>query len=257
MSRIFKFFKKLVFLLVILFVGFFIYTNFFVQKNVAIVFHQGDFRSVNYFQRKLYKGNVGCSQIDLNLENVDFYIDILDQVDGVIFAGGNDFDPAIYGGGDRSLVEDYDFSDDKADIRFLEACLDKDIPVLGVCRGFQLINIYFGGSLYEDLPSQFSKKIKHRNGKDGFTSHNVTLEHNSRLFELLGEENWTVNSYHHQGVKDLGQGLVVNARSDDGLVEAFENPSYKYLCGIQWHPEAEDENLLSDRIFDDFLSSLR
>src|SRR5699024_10192747 len=132
-----------------------------------------------------------------------------------------------------------------------------DIPVLGVCRGFQLINIYFGGSLYEDLPSQFSKEISHRNGKNGFTSHNIILESNSRLFGLVEEENWTVNSYHHQGVKDLGQGLLVSARSDDGLIEAFENPSYKYLCGFQWHPEAQDENLLSDRIFDDFLNSMR
>lgn len=257
MTKIFKFIKRLFFILVISFVGLFIYTNFFVQKNVAIVYHEGNFTGVNSFQRKLYDKNVRFSQINLNLGNVDSYIDILNQMDGVIFAGGNDFDPEIYGGGDSSLVEDYNISDDKADIKFLEACLDKDIPVLGVCRGFQLINIYFGGSLYEDLPSQFSKEISHRNGKNGFTSHNIILESNSRLFGLVEEENWTVNSYHHQGVKDLGQGLLVSARSDDGLIEAFENPSYKYLCGFQWHPEAQDENLLSDRIFDDFLNSMR
>lgn len=255
MRRLFKLVRTITFIVLIFVVGVFTYNKFFVQKNIALVSNND--KSLNSYIRNVHRNNYSYTTVNLSDGNLDDYINLLDRIDGIIFTGGDDFDPAIYGGGDNSLVEDYDFSFDKACLEFLDHALKKDIPVLGICRGFQLINIYFGGTLYEDLQSQFSKKIIHRNGKDKFASHDVIFEKNQRLYNLIKEERWTVNSLHHQGVKDLGEGLVVNARSSDGLIEAFENPKYKYLVGIQWHPEASSDDYLSNRIFEDFMNNLR
>ncbi|MDD7463704.1 MAG: gamma-glutamyl-gamma-aminobutyrate hydrolase family protein [Anaerococcus sp.] len=254
MGKVLKFIKRILIVLIVILTCAFVYMNFVRQKNVAIICH--DYRAANTFARSLTKGNVGISLFDLSDNDTDFYIDLLDQVDGVIFAGDKDFDPAIYGGGNRELLEDYDFAEDRKEIQILDAALEKDVPVLGICRGCQLINIYFGGSLYEDLPSQFSDEISHRNGKNDFSRHAVSLEPGSRFGRILNNENIEVNSYHHQGIRDLGDDLQVLAHSNDGLVEAIENPSYTYLVGIQWHPEIDSEDLVSEKIFKDFFKSL-
>lgn len=254
MSKVLRFFKRLLILLVLVLVGTFIYRNFIRQKNIGIVYHD-DAKTANAYANSLSNKNLAINMMDLSRNDVDLYIKLLDKMDGVIFAGGNDFDPAIYGGGNRDLLEDYDFEEDKKDIKILQAALDRDLPVLGICRGCQLININFGGSLYEDLPSQFSKEVSHRDGKNKFSRHMVNIEKGSRLSKIIRKDSIEANSYHHQGIKDLGQGLLVSARSDDGLVEAIENPSYTYLVGIQWHPEADSWDEASQEIFDDFLKN--
>ena len=181
-------------------------------------------------------------------------------MDGIIFVGGDDFDPALYGSNAYDLVEEYSTDQDRSDLELLSLAIEEGKPILGICRGMQLINIYYGGSLYEDLPSQFGISISHRDGSDGFAYHRVNFNEASRLYEKLGgEKSRDVNSMHHEGIRDLAKGLFATATSDDGLVEAIENPYYEsYMMGVQWHPEYSrgkfDE--LTKIIFDDFSKAL-
>lgn len=246
MVRFGKLLKKIAILGLVLVVGSFVYDKEIKEKDVALVYHGGS-NAVNAYAGSLGNRRIRVNLIDLSTNDLDFYLGLLDDMDGVIFAGGDDFDPAIYGGGDRKLLEGYDFDKDKKDLNLLEAALDKDLPVLGICRGFQLINIHFGGRLYEDLPSQFSKKISHRDGKNNFSRHMIKIEEETRLSSIFGANSYEVNSYHHQGIREVGKGLKVAARAEDGLVEAIENPSYTYLVGIQRHPEADSQDELSKK----------
>ncbi len=187
--------------------------------------------------------------------------DIIKGVDGVIFAGGEDFDPALYGSDAYDLVETYSTDQDRSDLELLGIAIEENKPILGICRGMQLINIYYGGSLYEDIPSQFSKSISHRDGSHGFSYHNVNFNETSRLYEKLGvEKSRQVNSMHHEGIRNLADGLMATAISDDGLIEAIENPYYNnFMMGVQWHPEYSDGELdeLSKLIFDEFSKELK
>ena len=186
---------------------------------------------------------------------------IIKNVDGVIFAGGEDFDPALYGSSAYDLVESYSTDQDRSDLELLGLAIEENKPVLGICRGMQLINIYYGGSLYEDLPIQFGRNVSHREGKDNFTYHMVNFNENSSLYSKLNDESSRgVNSMHHEGIRDLANGLIASARSDDGLIEAIENPYYKnFMMGVQWHPEYNEGEIdpLTKIIFDDFTKALK
>lgn len=192
--------------------------------------------------------------------NTDVSRDVIRSVDGVIFAGGEDFDPSIYGSNAYELVENYSTEQDMSDLELLSLAIEENKPVLGICRGMQLINIYYGGSLYEDLSSQFAGNISHRGEENTFIYHNVSFNENSRFYyKLDGVVVREVNSYHHEGIRDLANGLVSTAFSDDGLVEAIENPYYdSFMIGVQWHPEYNGASLddLTKVIFDDFTKSL-
>lgn len=192
--------------------------------------------------------------------NEDTSRDIIKSVDGVIFAGGDDFDPALYGSDAYDLVETYSTDQDRSDLELLSLAIEEGKPILGICRGMQLINIYYGGSLYEDLPSQFGISISHRDGSDGFAYHRVNFNEASSLYEKLGGvKSRQVNSMHHEGIRDLANGLLATATSDDGLVEAIENPYYNsFMMGVQWHPEYNNGELdfLTKIIFDDFTKAL-
>ena len=192
--------------------------------------------------------------------NTEASRDVIKSVDGVIFAGGEDFDPSIYGSNAYELVENYSTDQDRSDLELLSLAIEENKPVLGICRGMQLINIYYGGSLYEDLPSQFGGNISHRGEEKTFTYHNVSFNENSRFYyKLDGVVVREVNSYHHEGIRDLAYGLLPTAFSDDGLVEAIENPYYdSFMIGVQWHPEYNGASLddLTKIIFDDFTKSL-
>ena len=139
----------------------------------------------------------------------------------------------------------------------LEHALSTKKPILGICRGAQLINVGLGGTLYQDLPSQCPSPIAHRQTEPKFSfSHEVALTEGEPLHRLLGQKRIRANSFHHQAVKTPGHGLRVMARADDGTVEAIYAPDHPYLFGIQWHPERLldiDEN--SRRLFSHFVQA--
>lgn len=179
---------------------------------------------------------------------------ILFGAHGVIFAGGNDFDPALYGG-NRDLVEDFDMEDDQKSLAILKEAIEKEVTVLGICRGEQLINIYYGGSLYDDIEVQYGRDISHRGENKALVYHETNVERETKLGTILETDKIYTNSLHHEAVKDLADGLVISAKSDDGIIEAIENPYHPYMIGVQWHPEISyQEDEISQKLIDDFMA---
>ena len=155
----------------------------------------------------------------------------LDALDGIVFTGGSDLDPELYGEAAHPETSGIVRMRDDAELALLQAALDRDMPVLGICRGIQVLNVALGGDLDQHLEG-------HRHDPPGqFLEHDVAIEPETRLGEILGDRT-TVMSHHHQGLKRLAPGLVETARAEDGLVEAVEAPDRRFTVGVLWHPEA-------------------
>lgn len=169
--------------------------------------------------------------------------ELLDEMDGLALQGGSDMAPASYGEAPIQAGRwAGDPQRDAFELNLIRMAMQREMPILGICRGFQVLNVYFGGSLYQDLPTQFGEVQPHRDIPlyDRFV-HPIAFEPGGLLAELYGDEgDKMVNSIHHQGVKALGDGLRVEAVSPvDGLVEAFvwEGAAPGKVMGVQWHPE--------------------
>ncbi len=235
--------------------GFILFRNNRTPKYTIAIVHNN--QDVNKIYDVLLQYEVGMADIDTTSLSDDMIDELIADADGVIFAGGNDFNPDIYGG-DSDLVEYFNTNDDYDSLRILDKCIADNKPILGLCRGLQLINIYYGGSLYEDIPSQYSTDVIHRGENKSVTYHPVNISSDTRLYQIIQTDYIDVNSYHHEAIKDLGDGLRVGATSDDGLIEAIENPYYPYMVAVQWHPEfSYFEDVRSQMIFDDFISFVR
>jgi putative glutamine amidotransferase len=167
---------------------------------------------------------------------------ILGLVDGLLFSGGADIDPTRYGDTDVH-PKTYDIHPlrDRFEIELIREAIDRDVPLFCICRGIQVLNVACGGSLYQDIPDQFDAAISHRQQEIGLehheSSHDVTAESDSLLAATYESTAIPVNSYHHQGIKDLAPALRVAGRAEDGLVEAVELPGKRFVLGVQWHPE--------------------
>jgi putative glutamine amidotransferase len=163
----------------------------------------------------------------------------LDALHGVIFSGGGDLDPELYGADPHPATDTPKPWRDKAELALLEAALARDMPVLAICRGSQLLNVARGGDLVQHLPEVIGHDgHKHRPGY--FSDHDVSIAEESRLGSLLGEHS-PVKSHHHQGMGTIGDGLRAVAWDEDGLVEGLEDPDKRFALGVLWHPEeAED-----------------
>lgn len=156
--------------------------------------------------------------------------------DGLLFTGGQDVHPSVYGEEDRTGRLIPCSKRDRLEVQVLQTALAAHKPIFGICRGIQLINAALGGTLYQDLPTEHPSPILHRQGKPyDAPSHTVSLS--GPLAELLHKETLPVNTLHHQAVKTLAPGLEPTAYAPDGLVEAFYKPDYRFLWAVQWHPE--------------------
>ena len=189
--------------------------------------------------------------------------DYMIAMDGLILHGGSDVSPQSYG--ETPLKPEWagDFVRDQYEIELTKEALAKNKPVLGICRGAQLVNVAFGGTLYQDIPSQVPGALKHRDW-DVYDQnfHTIAIEQGSQLEKMYsGESTRKVNSVHHQGIKDLGKDLVVEARASDGIVEAVRLNSDRYLYAVKWHPEFHnpaDSSLLSNAaLLRNFLDEVR
>jgi len=156
---------------------------------------------------------------------------LLSRLDGILFSGGEDVSPQMYGEDVLNETVEVDTLRDRSDSLLARAALAAGKPILAICRGSQLMNVLLGGSLYQDIPTQIPGNVGH-----GATRHNIGLEQGSVLSRLYGTDSLNVNSYHHQCVKALGKGITVTARSADGIVEAWEAPG---IWAVQFHPEKE------------------
>jgi putative glutamine amidotransferase len=185
---------------------------------------------------------------------------IYDRLDGIFLTGGVDIDPANYGEPLHALCGPTDADRDETEMNLIRWALADRKPVLGVCRGHQMINVALGGALYQDVGVQHPQAIKH----DYFPSsgdytrdyvvHDVEVIPDSRLGSVLGAGRLRVNSMHHQGVKRLAPGLRATAFAPDGLIEGLEGVNGQHLVGVQWHPEElSDKDPVMRRLFHSFL----
>ena len=167
------------------------------------------------------------------------------SIDAIIMTGGEDIDPLKnYNEDPIPGQEDINPERDAFDIAIIKLSVEQGIPILGICRGHQMLNVAFGGTLYQDLPSQIKTGlIKHRQKAPGwYGTHRVIIAENSLLAKILNKTEIVTNSFHHQAVKDIADGFVVTARTADGVVEAMEMRGNHTIFSVQFHPEAPTAN---------------
>jgi len=182
---------------------------------------------------------------------------ILDSVQGLILSGGPDVHPRRYGEEPLAGLGEVDEALDQMELLAAALALEKNLPLLRICRGIQVLNVALGGTLYQDISSQVPESICHTPKTDkAVNTHTVNIEPGSRLHKLIGRREIWVNGKHHQALKGLATGLVVAARAKDGIVEAVEFPGKRFVMGVQWHPEGTwRHDLHSKKLFLSFVRS--
>jgi gamma-glutamyl-gamma-aminobutyrate hydrolase PuuD len=175
----------------------------------------------------------------------------LDAVDGLIFSGGADLDPASYGAEAHPATNGVRPERDNAELRLLEAALARDMPVLAVCRGSQILNVARGGDLVQHLPDVLGHD-QHKETPGVFSDHDIEIAAGTRLNQLVGDRA-PVKSHHHQGFGRIGEGLEESARAEDGTIEAIEDPSRRFALGVLWHPEEGEDAALFRALVDEAL----
>jgi putative glutamine amidotransferase len=166
---------------------------------------------------------------------------IVDRVDGLVVAGGPDIDPSLYGADAHTTTDQPRTDRDQTELYLYRTARSRRIPVLGICRGMQMMAVASGGSLVQDLPSA-GYGPAHRDAPGTFKDHGATFSEASLVAQILGTE-MVVNSSHHQSVDDPGS-LTVTGRADDGTIEVLEDPEADFVLGVQWHPEMTDDRRL-------------
>ena len=163
---------------------------------------------------------------------------ILDSVSGLVLTGGEDVDPARYGEKRHEKIRSINAARDATEIALIEEAKARGKPILAICRGIQILNVALGGTLVQDIPSQLDTKIAHdEDSPRNSRSHDISIEPGSLIAKAVGTEHCTVNSFHHQSVKRVADGMRVTARSPDGVIEGLESTDDWWVIAVQWHPE--------------------
>jgi putative glutamine amidotransferase len=204
----------------------------------------------NYYESVARAGGIPvlippCSDDDL--------AELLQRIDGLMFIGGYDYCPSVYGEERHPSVELAHGDRIDFDYRLLQRSLDNQrLPVLGICAGAQILNIGLGGNLHQDILADFpDTHVQHSSPNgwvNGFHNHKVIVKENTKLGTIYSRKEFDVPTSHHQAVKKLGKGLVATATAEDGIIEAVELPDRNFVIGVQWHPErdyAGNEELFS------------
>ena len=175
----------------------------------------------------------------------------LKGIDGLIITGGGDIDPSNYNEEPTSKLERVSLKRDKTELNLLETAEKENIKTLAICRGHQLLNIYKGGSLHQDIFDAGYKEIDHAKPYENAVKHihDVEIEENSKLNKILKINKLNVNSIHHQAIKELGENLIVSAKSTDGIIEGIKTTEEWEAVGVQWHPEYISEDKASNDLF--------
>ncbi|MHC4462125.1 MAG: gamma-glutamyl-gamma-aminobutyrate hydrolase family protein [Planctomycetota bacterium] len=191
--------------------------------------------SVDFAYVKAVAENGGVPVVLPSISGEEILRRYVEQLDGLVLVGGDDIPPSAYAEQPHKTVKVMPMQRYNFETKLISLWLDSGKPLLGVCLGMQFTNVVAGGTLIQDIASQVGTKIRHRR------HHSVKIDPNSSLAEILRAEEAFVYSYHHQAVKDVGKGLKIIARSDDGAVEALERVDGKFGLFVQWHPELTDD----------------
>jgi putative glutamine amidotransferase len=193
--------------------------------------------------------------LDLLEEQID---ELVLRLDGILFSGGGDVAPQIYGSQAHPLVSEVDPARDRLEIRLAQQAVQSGLPVMGVCRGLQLINVALGGTLYEDILDQHPGAIQHSYSSEtqrDYLAHDVRIEANSLLSRIIGLSHTAVNSLHHQGIRRLAPQMVVSAVAPDDVIEAVEIEGHPFGLAVQWHPECLQTQATMRALFSAFSSA--
>lgn len=189
---------------------------------------------------------------------LDTLPEVMSEFDGLFISGGGDIHPDYFGGEMHPSVDGIDRERDEFELALCREAVAMDKPVLGICRGQQVLNVAMGGNLVVNIPSELPQAGQHRwwpNYLRSRLSHAVKIESGSQLARIMGGTQFMVNSLHHQSVKDLGDGLKVVATAPDGVIEALEMPGKPFVVSVQWHPEWLQEHEPMRRIFKAFVEA--
>ncbi len=184
----------------------------------------------------------------------------LARVDGLCLTGGDDVDPAYFGEDPHpklGLMDDV--RRDELERALCEGLRTQGVPTLAICRGIQIMNVAYGGTLIQDIPAQVEGAIRHAQDavRSDALGHAIAVEPGTRLHALVGADTTRVNSFHHQAVGRVAEGLVVSARSSDGVIEGLEDPAHPWCVGVQWHPERRLEDPLTLALFAGLVEAAR
>lgn len=204
--------------------------------------------------------NAGGIPVAVPVINEDDYIEeLVEKLDGLLFTGGPDIHPFLYGKEIKKGLGKVVLERDKFELKLLEKALERDKPIFGICRGLQLINVFFGGTIIQDMDETYITKQEHvclMVPKYSFC-HKVTISEGSKLYKAFDKKVLDVNSLHHQAIENLGKGLIKTAWSEDGIIEGFEHEDYSCVFAVQWHPEmmseVYDEQL---KVFEIFINTI-
>lgn len=186
---------------------------------------------------------------------------LCERLDGILFAGGGDVDPSLYGGELMDNFYEVDLERDELEIELTRIAVKEGIPFLGICRGIQVVNVALGGNLIPDIASYNPKALQHPYVEgDAFNKimHTVSIHPGTILSGILGQDELNVNSLHHQAALEPGEGLVVSAIAPDGVIEGLELPDHPFGINVQWHPEwIYDDQEHARKLFTSFIEKAR
>ena len=199
----------------------------------------------------------GAKALWIETDDLDQAIEKMLQCDGLLMPGGEDVDPKYYGQAKSEKCGEVNLQRDEAELKMLEAFVKTGKPILGICRGEQMLTVYFGGTLHQDI-GHLAKACHDDFRRRRTGCHTVTLTPGTKLAEIMGQQNFTVNSLHHQAADRPGEQLIAAAVSEDGIIEAVEHPRHPFCIGVQWHPEhMTATSKLQRRLFDAFVKSCK
>ncbi len=239
------------------------------KPKIALVCHRGE----NPGNNRILPDSLGTTYINSVIKAgglpflipLDFPLDnlniIRESFDGLLLTGGGDVDTKRYGGIEHPSVGEVWPVRDEIECRLYHLALETEWPVFGICRGIQIMNVAAGGKLYSHIPDQVPT-VKHVHNQPTGTPrdhlvHDVLIEPGTLLHQIIGKDRIPVNSFHHQAVSVPGEGMKVTAFSDDGIIEAIENPDHPFVLGVQWHPECMQQYDDHMKLFRAFVEASR
>jgi len=183
---------------------------------------------------------------------------LFSALDGLLLPGGDDPSPETFGQEPAPGLGDIDPDRDKAELALCNHALQSELPILGICRGIQILNVAAGGTLIQDIPTQAPSPIQHRQRSFGpVATHTIHIEPHTRLHEIFGGGRIRTNTYHHQAIGRVADGFIVSARSEDGIIEGLERKGNPFILGVQCHPESlAPVDPRFQKLFDDFVKAV-
>jgi len=222
------------------------------------LYSTGHFMDYTYdeYSRAIHYGG-GAPVLIPVAQTHDTLLTILDRLDGLLLSGGPDINPRFYGQEPLAGLGEIDEDLDRMELEAARMAFQKDLPIFAICRGIQVLNVSLGGTLYQDIGSEIQESINHTQKADkSVNTHSIRVEKRTNLYSLLGRREIWVNGKHHQAIKDLAPGLIVSAKSRDGIIEAVEYSGKKFVLGVQWHPEGSwEKDPYSKRLFRAFVEA--